>query len=61
MVAEHTVVAGFARGRLTIETDSPAMGHALRLQRNDIKDQLNQRIGAEVVADIHLRLARQKP
>ena len=60
MVAEHTSVAAFNRGRMTVETDSPAMGHALHVQRQDIMDRLNQELGASVVADIRFRLAGDK-
>jgi predicted nucleic acid-binding Zn ribbon protein len=61
MVAEHTSVAGFYRGRLTIETDSPAMGHALLVQRHDIMERLNAAIGLPIVADIRFRLAGEQP
>ena len=60
MVAEHTTVAAFSRGRMTVETDSPAMGHALHVQRQDIMDRLNQGLGTAVVADIRFRLAGDK-
>lgn len=61
MVAEHTAVAAFARGRLTIETDTPSMGHALHLQRQDIIDRINQLLGLDLVSDIRFRLAPEKP
>lgn len=57
MVAEHSTAAFFARGRLTVETDSPAMGHQLHLQRQEIIDALNARLGVPVVVDIKFRLA----
>lgn len=57
MVAAHTAPTAFARGRLTVETDSPAMGHQLHLQRQTILDGLNQRLGDTAVADIRFRLA----
>jgi predicted nucleic acid-binding Zn ribbon protein len=60
MVADHTNPTGFARGRLTVETDSPAMGHQLRLQRQTIVDGLNQKLGDLVVIDIRFRLAAEK-
>lgn len=56
MVAEHTSVAAFYRGRMTVETDSPAMGHALLVQRQDIMERLNAELGIEVVVDIRFRL-----
>jgi predicted nucleic acid-binding Zn ribbon protein len=60
VVAEHTVVAAFNRGRLTIETDTPAMGHALHLQKQQIVDGLNHQLGHEVVTDIRFRMAGEK-
>jgi predicted nucleic acid-binding Zn ribbon protein len=61
MVAEHTTVAAFYRGRITVETDSPAMGHALRVQRQDIMDRLNAELGFDLVADIRFKLQGEKP
>jgi predicted nucleic acid-binding Zn ribbon protein len=60
MVAEHTSPTAFARGRLTVETDSPAMGHQLHLQRQTILEGINQRLGDNVVFDIRFRLAGDK-
>jgi predicted nucleic acid-binding Zn ribbon protein len=60
MVADHTNPTAFLRGRLTVETDSPAMGHQLRLQRQTIVDGLNQKLGDSVVLDIRFRLAAEK-
>jgi predicted nucleic acid-binding Zn ribbon protein len=60
MVAEHTNPVALARGRLTVETDSPAMGHQLRLQRQTIVDGINQRLGDTVLLDIRFRLAAEK-
>jgi predicted nucleic acid-binding Zn ribbon protein len=60
MVAEHTNPSAFARGRLTVETDSPAMGHQLHLQRQTILEGINQRLGDDVVFDIRFRLAGDK-
>lgn len=56
MVAAHTNPSGFARGRLTVETDSPAMGHQLHLQQQTILDGLNQKLGDTVVVDIRFRM-----
>jgi predicted nucleic acid-binding Zn ribbon protein len=60
MVADHTNPTAFVRGRLTVETDSPAMGHQLRLQRQTIVDGINLKLGDEVVLDIRFRLAAEK-
>jgi hypothetical protein len=60
-VAEHTTVAGFYRGRMTVETDSPAMGHALLVQRQDIMERLNAELGFDLVADIRFKLRGEKP
>ena len=60
MVADHTNPIAFARGRLTVETDSPAMGHQLHLQRQTILDGLNEKLGDTAVADIRFRLAGDK-
>jgi predicted nucleic acid-binding Zn ribbon protein len=60
MVAAHTTPTAFARGRLTVETDSPAMGHQLHLQRQTILDGLNEKLGDPAVADIRFRLAGDK-
>jgi hypothetical protein len=60
MVAAHTNPTAFARGRLTVETDSPAMGHQLHLQRQTILDGLNEKLGEKVVFDIRFRLAGDK-
>jgi hypothetical protein len=43
-----------------VETDSPAMGHQLHLQRQTIVDGLNQKLGERVVFDIRFRLAGDK-
>ncbi|HEV3233732.1 MAG TPA: DUF721 domain-containing protein [Candidatus Dormibacteraeota bacterium] len=61
MVAEHTTVAAFSRGRMTVETDSPAMGHALLVQRQDIMERLNAELGFDLVADIRFKLQGEKP
>jgi predicted nucleic acid-binding Zn ribbon protein len=60
MVAAHTTPTAFARGRLTVETDSPAMGHQLHLQRQTILEGLNQKLGDTAVVDIRFRLAGDK-
>jgi predicted nucleic acid-binding Zn ribbon protein len=60
MVADHTNPTALVRGRLTVETDSPAMGHQLRLQRQTIVDGINQHLGDRVVLDIRFRLASEK-
>ena len=60
MVADHTNPVAFARGRLTVETDSPAMGHQLRIQRQTIVDGINDKLGDRVVLDIRFRLAAEK-
>jgi hypothetical protein len=60
MVAAHTSPIAFLRGRLTVETDSPAMGHQLHLQRQTIVDGLNKKLGERVVFDIRFRLAGDK-
>jgi len=60
MVAAHTTPTAFARGRLTVETDSPAMGHQLHRQRQTILDSLNEKLGDTAVADIRFRLAGDK-
>jgi predicted nucleic acid-binding Zn ribbon protein len=57
MVAAQTTPTSFARGRLTVETDSPAMGHQLHLQRQTILDGLNEKLGDTAVSDIRFRLA----
>lgn len=61
MVAEHTNPVTFYRGRLSVETDSPAMGHQLHLQRQEIMEALNRELGQDLVIDIRFRLAGEKP
>ena len=56
-VADTTSVVSFSRGRVMVETESPAMGHQLHLQRQDIIDGINGRLGEAVVSDIRFRLA----
>ncbi|HEV1997682.1 MAG TPA: DUF721 domain-containing protein [Candidatus Dormibacteraeota bacterium] len=46
----------YDRGRLVVETDSPALGHQLHLQRQTIIDQLNAAIGERVVTQIRFKL-----
>lgn len=46
----------YDRGRLLVETDSPALGHQLHLQRQTIIDQLNAAIGERVVTQIRFKL-----
>jgi predicted nucleic acid-binding Zn ribbon protein len=61
MVAAHTTPTAFARGRLTVETDTPAMGHQLHLQRQTILEGLNEKLGdAGAIVDIRFRLAGDK-
>jgi predicted nucleic acid-binding Zn ribbon protein len=55
-VAAETRPTFFARGRLTIETTSPALSHQLRLQAQMIIDALNQRIGEDLVKELHFKL-----
>jgi predicted nucleic acid-binding Zn ribbon protein len=58
-VAAETRPTTLARGRLTVETSSPALSHQLRLQAQIIIDALNQRLGEAVVTELHFRLAVQ--
>lgn len=60
MVAAQTSPTNLVRGRLTVETQSPAMGHQLHLQRQTIMDGLNQKIGDTAVVEIQFRLAGDK-
>jgi predicted nucleic acid-binding Zn ribbon protein len=60
-VARQSRVVNFARGKLTVETASPALSHQLRLQRLDIAARLNLAIGERVVGDISFRLATSPP
>ncbi|MEA2646641.1 MAG: hypothetical protein QOE92_1724 [Chloroflexota bacterium] len=56
-VAEQTAVVAFSRGRVTVETQSPAMGHQLHLQRQEILEGLNRVLEETVVTDLRFRLA----
>ncbi|MFN2463189.1 MAG: DciA family protein [Candidatus Dormibacteria bacterium] len=47
----------FDRGRLQVETNSPALGHQLQLQAQMIVDKLNEAIGDRVVTNIRFRMA----
>jgi hypothetical protein len=55
-VAAETTPAQFARGRLTVETTSPALSHQLHLQRMTIVKGLNDALHERVVSDIYFRL-----
>ncbi|GAC1334717.1 MAG: hypothetical protein NVSMB17_16760 [Candidatus Dormibacteria bacterium] len=60
-VVGESVAAGahptyFDRGRLQVETDSPALGHALQLQSQVIVDKLNAAIGERVVTNIRFKM-----
>jgi len=55
MVAAHTTPSALVRGRLTVDTDSPAMGHQLHIQAQLIVDGINSRLGDSVVRDIRFR------
>ncbi|HEY8740667.1 MAG TPA: DUF721 domain-containing protein [Candidatus Dormibacteraeota bacterium] len=55
-VAAGAHPTAYNRGRVTVETDSPALGHQLHLQRQLIIDQLNEVIGDKVVTDIRFRM-----
>jgi predicted nucleic acid-binding Zn ribbon protein len=60
-VVGEAVAAGahpthYDRGRLTVETDSPALGHQLHLQQQLIIDKLNAAIGDNVVTSIRFRM-----
>jgi predicted nucleic acid-binding Zn ribbon protein len=46
----------YDRGRLTVETDSPALGHQLHMQQQLIIDQLNAAIGDNVVSSIRFSM-----
>ena len=61
-VVGENVAAGahptfFDRGRLQVETDSPALGHQLQLQSQMIVDRLNDSIGERVVTNIRFKMA----
>ena len=56
-VAQQTAVKHLARGRLVVDSTSPALSHQLHLQRQMIIDGLNQRLGEVVVRDIRFVLA----
>jgi len=46
----------FDRGRLQVETNSPALGHQLQLQSQMIVDRLNDAIGERVVTNIRFKM-----
>ena len=61
MVARETHCASFARGRLTVESSSPAMSHQLLLQKQTIVEQLNRGFSEPIVRDIRFRLLAAAP
>ena len=61
MVAEESHCVAFARGRLTVETTSPALSNQLMLQKQTILDALNERMGEPVVRDVRFRLMPTPP
>ncbi|MEA2682026.1 MAG: hypothetical protein QOK05_354 [Chloroflexota bacterium] len=50
----------YDRGRLTVDTDSPALGHQLQMQQQLIIDKLNAAIGDNVVTSIRFRMGPAK-
>jgi predicted nucleic acid-binding Zn ribbon protein len=56
-VAGQTAVKHFARGRLVVDSSSPALSHQLHLQRQMIIEGLNVRLGEVVVREIRFVLA----
>jgi predicted nucleic acid-binding Zn ribbon protein len=55
-VASETRVASYRRGRVGIETSSPALSHQLHLQRQVIIDGLNLALAEAVVNDLRFSL-----
>jgi predicted nucleic acid-binding Zn ribbon protein len=60
-VVGEAVAAGahptsYNRGRVVVETDSPALGHQLHLQQQLIIDKLNEAIGDNVVTNIRFKM-----
>ena len=55
-VAAETRVMEYRRGRIVVETSSPALSHQLHLQAQVIVDGLNSAIGDRVVNNIRFRL-----
>jgi len=60
-VARETHCASFARGRLTVESSSPALSHQLTIQKQTIIDALNSRLGGALVRDVRYRLLPSPP
>lgn len=59
-VAEGAKPTHYDRGRLTVDTDSPALGHQLQMQQQLIIDKLNAAIGDTVVTSIRFRMGPAK-
>ena len=55
-VAGETRLTGYSRGRLAVETSSPALSHQLHLQAQVIVDGLNDAIGERVLSSVRFRL-----
>lgn len=56
-VAAESRVVDYARGRVTVETSSPAMSHGLLLQKQLLIDGLNAALRDDAVREIRFRLA----
>lgn len=54
MVARHTVAVKLRKGKLSIKVDSAPLRQELTFMREGLIKTINQRLGREVVQQIHL-------
>lgn len=54
MVARHTVAVKLRRGKLHIKVDSAPLRQELTFMREALANTINQRLGREVVQQVHL-------
>ncbi len=54
MIARRTVAVKLRKGKLYIKVDSAPLRHELGFMRDGLKNTINQRMGREVVKEIHL-------
>ena len=58
-VAKHCRPVRYAGGRLFVQVDSPAWNYELSFSKEDLRQKLNEQLGAETVKEIVVSLARE--
>ena len=60
-IAEHARAVRVDRGRLFVQVDSPVWSQELSMMKRDILRQMNDRIGRDVIDNVHFVLGGATP